>query len=140
MCNWNLLTCMDLSLAKLVFQLFDTEKSGELAIIEIHELLGIICGGNLDVTHHLNVELDSMDLSNDEDVTFDQFFSFVRRTPLLLFSAYSARDKCRKETLGLARWLEIGRRKSIEFGEYSITDILGSMRHRPPCYMEKTFR
>ena len=139
-CNWSLLTCTDESLAKMVFQLFDTEKSGELAIIEIHELLGIICGGNSDITHNLNIELDSLNLSKDEDVTFDQFFSFVKRTPSLLFPAYSTRDKCKKETLGFARWLEIGRRKSIEFGEYSITDILGSMRHKPSCYMEKTFR
>lgn len=123
-----------------MFDFFDTGGTGDLTVIELHELISIVCGPTADSIHHLDLEVKNMDAGNEDDISFDQFFAFVKKAPLILFPAYQVRDKLRRETLGISSWIEIGKKKTAEFGEHSIADILGSLRSKPRCYRTKDLR
>ena len=139
-CSWNILTNTGRNLAKFVFQLFDTSKSGYLRVIEIKELLTIICGDNSNSAKEFSEELAKRNVEEEDDMTFEEFFSYVKESPQLLFSVYEVRDRLRRETLGTARWIDIGIKRSTEFGDRSITDILESLHTKPSCHHLKACR
>ena len=138
--SWNILTNTGKNLAKVVFQLFDTSNSGYLRVIEIKELLTIICGDNSKSIAQFNQEIAKRDIEEDDDMSFEQFYTIVKDSPHLLISVYEVRDRLRRETLGTARWIDIGIKRSTEYGERPITDILDSLHTKPACHHLKACR
>lgn len=138
--SWNILTNTGKNLAKVVFQLFDTSNSGYLRVIEIKELLTIICGDNSKSVNQFNQEIAKRNIDEDDDMSFEEFYTYVKDSPHLLISVYEVRDRLRRETLGTARWIDIGIKRSTEFGDRPITDVLESLHTKPSCHHLKACR
>lgn len=139
-CCWNILTATDIFLAKFVFELFDVDKSGYLTVIELHELVHILCGVESDSAHYLALELQKENLMEGDYISFATFFTFVNQDPVLLLPVCQARDRLRKETLGTKRWIEITKQKSEDFDDKPLLSILRDLRFKPACYRLKNFR
>lgn len=138
---WNLLAATETNLAKFVFELFDVDRCGYLTVIELRELIKIICGGiESDSYQYLNLELKRSKFKEDDYITFETFFEYVVQDPVLLLPVWESRDRLRKETLGDKRWLQITQQKSIDFGVKTLPSIIRDLRSKPACYRSKSFR
>jgi hypothetical protein len=138
---WDLLAATDDNLAKFVFELFDVDKSGYLTVIELLELVKIVCGGFGSTSYqYLNLELKKANFKAGDYITFDIFLSYIEQDPVLLSPVSEARDRLRKETLGTKRWVLISKQKLADFGIKSLPNIISDLRSKPACYRLKSFR
>ena len=138
---WDLLAATDDNLAKFVFELFDVDKSGYLTVIELLELVKIVCGGFGSTSYqYLNLELKKANFKAGDYITFDIFLSYIEKDTVLLSPVSEARDRLRKETLGTKRWVQISKQKLADFGIKSLPNIISDLRSKPACYRLKSFR
>ena len=137
---WAVLTMTELNMARFIYQLFDIEKNDDLTVLEITELISILCDRNDESLCSLNLAFENMKLTCSNIVTNDQFFCIIKEIPTLLLPIKDVIDKLRIWTLNVDKWNDISVKRSLNYGDQLAVDINKSLRSKPICLQKQDFR
>ena len=137
---WSILSMTENDLIKFIYQLFDIEKSNDLTVLEINELMTIICNKSSSNLFHLNKTYENRKIKNNDIISLDEFINLIKATPTILFPISEVRDKLRLWSLSIKKWKDISMKKNSVYRDHLFSDIIESLPCKPLCYQEKGFR
>ena len=128
-CIWNYCTFDLKALIKFAFSMFDLDGSGVLEAQEVRNLVEEVYGDGYKNNVRVQRIVEKIDKDDDGDISFDEFNSFNRQYPALLFPAFSMQMTLRERCFGEGYWkkLTIKRHQQGSGRAKSIFEILNDM-------------
>ena len=120
---WNYCSLSKDGLAKFAFDIFDVNNSGTLSTEEINEIVAIIWGYENDRVGKVLKSLNNDKKSNELHAA--DFIDMSKHFPVLLFPVFEVQEKLCKKGLGRSTWTKLSEKRSREFGDKSVFEILG---------------
>ena len=128
-CVWNYCTFDLKALVKFAFSLFDLDGSGVLEASEVRTLVEEVYGDGYKGNVRVQRIVEKIDSNADGEINFDEFNSFNRQYPALLFPAFSMQMTLRERIFGVSYWNKQTELRRMRGGgrTQSIFEILADM-------------
>lgn len=120
---WNYLSLDLNSLASFSFRLFDTDDSKLMDMDEIQHMISCVYGG-VGSNERVQKVMDKMQPENGESITVNEFVTYSRQYPLLLYPAFAMQNVLRRSIFGDAYWEAVSAERAKNMLDKTIFDIL----------------
>lgn len=128
-CVWNYCSFDLPGLVKFAFGMFDLDGSGMIEVHELRELIIFVYGDQWQSNVRIQRIVDQIATAEDSSISFNDFQSFNRRYPALLFPAFLMQEKMRDQLYGRNWWEMISEERGSSGGmrSQSIYELLGKL-------------
>jgi len=130
-CVWNYCSFDLPGLVKFAFGMFDLDGSGAIEVHELRELIIFVYGDQWQSNIRIQRIVDQIATAEDSSISFNDFQSFNKRYPALLFPAFIMQEHLRDQLYGRNWWEMISEERSSSGGmrSQSIYELLGKLNN-----------
>jgi len=104
--TWNFCSFDFRNLVIFAFNLYDTDNSGQLEIVEMKELVAEVYGSKWAENVRLQKIIENLDDNSDGLVSQREFRDYNKAYPAILFPAYSMQQQLRRKCFGETFWIK----------------------------------
>ena len=130
-CIWNYCSYDLTGLVKFAFGIFDLDGSGTIEVHEMRELIVHVYGDAWESNVRIQRIVDKITHAKDSSITFNDFQSFNKKYPALLFPAFLMQESLRDKLYGRSWWQMISEERNSQGGmrSQSIFELLGKLNN-----------
>lgn len=130
-CVWNYCSYDLPGLVKFAFGMFDLDGSGVIEVHELRELIIHVYGDAWESNGRIQRIVDKIIRGDDSCISFNDFQSFNKKYPALLFPAFLMQEHLRDALYGKVWWEMVSEERSSSGGmrSQSIFELLGKLNN-----------